>query len=125
MKPLKIDTTAPYLCFDFSCSDEIGLQVTYQRTERSDVEVYDFGDTDTQGTQIYRRSGKFGEPHKYMRVPLDGSDAVENIILGTSASRYVTISSVVDGEAMEGLPEDAVERIHRLVLENNKLRLAQ
>ena len=60
-----------------------------------------------------------------MRVPLDGSDAVENIILGTSASRYVTISSVVDGEAMEGLPEDAVERIHRLVLENNKLRLAQ
>ena len=83
MKPIKIDATAPYLCFDFSCADEIGLQVAYQRTEHSEVEVYEFGDTDTQGTQIYRRSGKFGDPHRYMRVPLDGSDAVENIILGT------------------------------------------
>ena len=60
-----------------------------------------------------------------MRLAKFTGAAVENIILGTGASRYVTISSVVDGEAMEGLPEDAVERIHRLVLENSKLRLAQ
>lgn len=126
------DLEPPFLLFVFDAPVIEGLVVeyVYLRSGRRKSETYRFGLTDEKGTWVWRtvdEESLLGEgvPKLYTRTHVDGDDAVDKIIIATAASRYAPLYSMVDGELIEGVPDDAVRRIHRLVLENDRLFLAQ
>lgn len=125
------DLEAPHLIFNFDAPALVGLVVKYAylRGGRTKTETYRYGRTDEKGTWVWRTVDEDsllgdGVPTLYTRTHLDGEDAVDKIIIATAASRYAPLYSIVDGELMDGMPDDAVRRIHRLVLENDQLFLA-
>lgn len=122
MAAIKIDTALPHLSFNFDASEEIGLQVVYE-AENGSTTTYEFGDTTEEGTQVWFRKDKWGMHFIRGRAKLDQENIIKQItrcVLGR-LGRYETLSSTIDGERMQGLPDDAAGRAYNLIFNNQKL----